>query len=96
VAISPAVELALRRALVGKVPDFVSAITAEIQGAGVLVSVYHLPVVRNGWSTQFEEDVESEFEQHCSTGKRVPLSFSFRQAAEFEPSGQTLLLHRRH
>jgi hypothetical protein len=95
VALSHGVELALRRALVGEVPDFVSAITAEGRGATVVVNVYHLATVRNGWRQEFEQVVESEFEQHLPGAQRVKLSFVFQDAGRVEIGGPMCVLHRR-
>ena len=94
--LSPSLELALHRALLGEVPDFVNAITAEVSGSGVVLSVYHLPTIQNGWRQEFEEVVESEFEQQMTKQQRPKLSFLFRGADEFEAVGPICVLHRRH
>jgi hypothetical protein len=93
--VSPGVELALRRALVAEVPDFVSAVTAEGNDSAVTLTIYHLPTVRSAWRREFEEVVESEFEQHVPREKRTTLKFAFRPAADFGVVGPMCILHRR-
>jgi hypothetical protein len=93
--LDPAVELALRRSLVGEVPGFVRAIIADQRMDRVRITVFCLPTIRDAWRGEFEQEIESEYEQNLPADGRPGLEFLFVGEDQFRIEGPVCILHSR-
>lgn len=90
------VELAAHRVLRGELAPWVQAITAEFAAERVTLCVFHHSAP-SGWQAEFEEVVESEWDQALSSlapGSTLCLELRFHPADAFTtPLGQPCLLY---